>query len=41
MVGLLERTVADLDDVRQVPTDLREQLASDGALAEEQAVEGV
>ncbi len=41
MVGLLEFTVADLDDVRQVPADLREQLASDRAFAEEQAVERI
>lgn len=41
MIGLLEGALANLHDVCQVPADLREELASDGALAEEQAVERV
>ena len=41
MVRLLERTLADLDDVRQVLAYLGEQLAANTALAEEEAVQRI
>ena len=41
MICLLERALADLNDVRQVLPDLRQKLAADTAFAEEQAVQWV
>ena len=41
VICLLERALADLNDVRQVLPDLRQKLAADTAFAEEQAVQWV
>ena len=41
VVRLLEPAFADFDDVRQVLTDLREELASDAPLTEEQTVQRI
>ena len=41
MVRLLEPAFADLDDVRQILTNLRKELASNAALTEEQAIQRI
>ena len=41
MVGLLELAEADLDDVRQVPAHLREQVATDVAFAAEETMQRI
>ena len=41
VIRLLESTLADLDDVRQILADLREQLAANATLTEEETVERV
>ena len=41
MVRLLEPAFADLDDVRQILTDLRKELASNAPLTEKQTVQRI
>ena len=41
MIGLLESTLTDLDDVGEVSTDLGEKLPSDDSFSEEQSMERV
>lgn len=41
MVGLLQSSLANLDDVCKIPPDLREELATDSAFAVEQAVQRI